>query len=157
MKFIAHVLIIMGVLQMFTPSVRYDDLALKKCWRSDWTIHGWWPEHNRTSWPQFCDPNRYHIFNATTLESELGERLRKWWSPCPEWRQSAVKFWRHEWEKHGTCTADQPIEFFRRTLDLFEAARAKHWYGCCGETGQSGTGQCLLHFNKTTDQWLGVC
>jgi hypothetical protein len=143
------------VLQYFNPPpVRYDDLALKKCWRADWTIHGWWPEHNRTSWPQFCNPRRYHLFNATELEEKLGGRMWNWWSPCPEWKIDPVKFWRHEWEKHGTCTPDSPLQYFGRTLDLFEAAQGKSWYGCCG---QDDKGQCLLHFNKTTDKWLGVC
>ena len=153
-KVLAYILITVGILQWFQPTVKYDDLSLKKCWQSNWTIHGWWPDHNKTSWPQFCDPRRYSEFNVTYLEEKLGDRLRQWWSPCPEWKQPAEHFWQHEWEKHGTCTNNTPLEYFGRTLNIFQKARAKKWYGCCGKYE---AGQCLLHFNKTTDQWLGVC
>lgn len=85
--------------------------------------------------------------------AKLGPRLQEHWSPCPEWKINAVKFWHHEWMKHGTCTNDSVLHYFNRTLALYEAAKAREWYGCCGDTH----GQCLLHFNTTSDRWLGVC
>ncbi|KAF5194433.1 hypothetical protein FRX31_015980, partial [Thalictrum thalictroides] len=29
-------------------------------------------------------------------------------------------FWEHEWEKHGTCLGFSQLEYFKRTLDLFD-------------------------------------
>ena len=134
--------------------VNYDDLSLKKCNNEDWTIHGFWPETSHTSWPQFCNHSRYNLFNETQLLQKLGDRLKKSWLPCPEWNLNPDKFWRHEWMKHGTCTIDTPLEYFNGTLNIFENAKSQSWFGCCNDEKEK---QCLLHFNKTTNQWLGFC
>jgi ribonuclease I len=131
----------------------YFDLALKQCDRySQWSIHGFWPEYNQTSWPQFCDPSRYKDFKPATIAA-FRDLMDKYWYVCNyEYIMENWAFWTHEWQKHGTCQPLPPAVYFRRTIDIFLDVQKNKWHGCC----LRGT-ECLIHINQSTYKWTGKC
>ncbi len=134
--------------------VVYCDLALKKCDQQDsWSIHGYWPEYNSSSWPQYCNHTKCSEFNYTTLDPIISQ-LQKYWFSCPDWNVTTTQFWKHEWCKHATCLGLTLLDFFQNTLNLFKTARQNNWYNCCNNPIDN---QCLIHINETTNQWLGYC
>lgn len=82
-----------------------------------WTIHGIWPTKIGTKGPLFCNKSRpFNIEEIYGLLPELNSR----WTPV-ENHQNNNSFWRHEWEKHGTCAAVLPslsneFKFFEQGL-----------------------------------------
>ena len=111
----------MNLLQLFLSTVfltSYYDLSLKKCHPSDeWSIHGLWGEYNAQEYPSYC---RDIPFNETELNQypELVKQMTKVWKTC--FTNSNLHFWMHEWNKHGTCSGMTQIEYFNKTLQLFE-------------------------------------
>ncbi|XP_062111605.1 extracellular ribonuclease LE-like [Humulus lupulus] len=84
---------------------------------ADFGIHGLWPNYKDGSYPSNCDPN--NPFDQSEI-SDLTSSLQKNWPTlaCPS--GSGLKFWEHEWEKHGTCSEsvlDQHA-YFQTTLNL---------------------------------------
>ncbi|XP_076918860.1 intracellular ribonuclease LX-like [Bidens hawaiensis] len=66
----------------------------------DFSIHGLWPNYDDGTYPSNCDSsNPFDDSKVSSLESVLQEH----WPTlaCPS--GDGLKFWRHEWEKHGTC------------------------------------------------------
>lgn len=131
-------------------NVTYDDLALKRCdTTSEWSVHGLWPEYSNSTWPQFCDPSRYKELTPDVL-APFRDLMDKYWYAC---EGDSFSFWQHEWNKHGTCQPLPVAVFFRRTIDLFLEAKQKCWYKCCENKKE----ECLIHINKQTYNWTGVC
>ena len=79
-----------------------------------WSIHGLWPQNSATSYPQYC---RTVQFDPRKLAPILPQRRRSWTSN----RGSDEVFWRHEWEKHGSCMFNNcdEFEYFNKALELF--------------------------------------
>lgn len=154
--------ILLFFIYLTASAANYDDLAIKKCKDDnvDWSIHGYWPEYNRTSYPENCNQTKCKEFNINALdEAGLTPQLHKYWFSCPEWQQlfgSNEEFWNHEWCKHATCMSRNVnlTEYFGETIKLFLSTRKQNWYGCCDA---SNANQCLVHFNSTTTKWLGYC
>uniref|UniRef100_A0A224XUX9 Putative ribonuclease n=1 Tax=Panstrongylus lignarius TaxID=156445 RepID=A0A224XUX9_9HEMI len=69
-----------------------------------WTIHGIWPTKWGTHGPMFCD--RSKVFDLNTVH-DLMTRMKSQWAPIEE-SGNGIHFWRHEWDKHGTCAAQLP-------------------------------------------------
>ncbi|GAB2214428.1 hypothetical protein Droror1_Dr00018774 [Drosera rotundifolia] len=68
---------------------------------SDFGIHGLWPNYNSGSYPSNCDPN--NPFDPSQIQELLSEMQAEWPSlSCPS--SDGIKFWTHEWNKHGTCS-----------------------------------------------------
>lgn len=107
-------------------NVNYYMYALSRCHpNGNWTIHGLWPQHNTTSWPQYCTNEP---FNYTTLYPILNE-LKLYWSACDKpWDQ---QFWQHEWSKHGTCSSMSQLEYFNTTLQLYVRHYSTFFYYVC--------------------------
>ncbi|CAL9150549.1 unnamed protein product, partial [Musa hybrid cultivar] len=84
---------------------------------ADFGIHGLWPNYNDGSYPSNCDPKR--PYNASEINDLMG-RMRLSWPTlaCPSGDGS--RFWSHEWEKHGTCSASvlDQHSYFQTALDL---------------------------------------
>lgn len=72
------------------------------------TLHGLWPDGEGRKWPQYCAPTR--------LVSEKVIREHLCAIPSPQLIQ-------HEWEKHGTCMAKTPAEYFAKSEALFGKLR----------------------------------
>ncbi|XP_057949351.1 extracellular ribonuclease LE-like [Malania oleifera] len=68
---------------------------------ADFGIHGLWPNYDDGSYPSNCDSSS--SFDQSQI-SDLVSQMRESWPSlaCPS--SSGIKFWTHEWEKHGTCS-----------------------------------------------------
>ncbi|XP_034525323.1 ribonuclease T2 isoform X2 [Ailuropoda melanoleuca] len=81
-----------------------------------WTIHGLWPdkaEECNGSWP----------FNLEEIK-DLLPKMKMYW-PDVIHPLNHSHFWKHEWEKHGTCAAqvdtlNSEKKYFGRSLDLYQ-------------------------------------
>ncbi|TVU05734.1 hypothetical protein EJB05_48915 [Eragrostis curvula] len=84
---------------------------------ADFGIHGLWPNRNDGSYPQNCNPG--DEFDPSKV-SDLLSSMRTHWPTlaCPT--NDGVRFWGHEWEKHGTCASDVFDEhsYFQAALNL---------------------------------------
>jgi len=79
-----------------------------------WSIHGLWPQNNKTDYPQFC---RAVTFDISLLDPIMTDLQQNWSSD----RGPDSTFWEHEWKKHGSCMFNDSNEFdyFNTTLKLF--------------------------------------
>lgn len=101
-------------------------LALQRCKSSRvYTVHGLWPQWEGG---QNCEAKR---FDATSLASIQGE-LVEFWPSCPEFASSNQGFWKHEWDKHGSCSDLSLNSYFSTTLQL--RAESVHKCFLAGET-----------------------
>lgn len=96
----------------------YQDKCITENERNFWTIHGLWPSSNKSD-PEFC--NKTLRYNATVLQP-IVEQLELYW-PSVTVKNFNI-FWKHEWQKHGTCATMVPeldglFNFFNSTLNLF--------------------------------------
>ncbi|RZB39927.1 Ribonuclease T2 domain containing protein [Asbolus verrucosus] len=84
---------------------------------STWTVHGVWPTKIGTNGPYFC--NSAIHFDPDQLEPMMKELLEFW--PNIEANTKPNSFWKHEWNKHGTCASTLPqlnsvTNFFKQGL-----------------------------------------
>lgn len=84
---------------------------------SDFGIHGLWPNRDDGSYPSNCDST--NSFDESQM-GELKNRLITEWPTlsCPS--IDGIKFWTHEWNKHGTCSESvlNQHQYFQAALDL---------------------------------------
>ena len=82
-----------------------------------WSIHGLWPQYNKNQYPTFCKNVNFDIKKLEPILKELNE---KWYSI----EEKNENFWKHEWEKHGSCMFIElnELEYFEKTLELFDTA-----------------------------------
>ncbi|XP_025992921.1 ribonuclease Oy [Solenopsis invicta] len=89
--------------------------------RDEWTIHGIWPTRFNTIGPQFCDKSlKFNPSLLAPIENELKENwidIHKGMNP--------YSFWKHEWEKHGTCAIkikalNNEFNYFQEGLKLLD-------------------------------------
>ena len=134
-----------GILTMFS-SVNNDMylLALEKneTLPAGYSIHGLWPQYTNGSYPQYC---RKVSFDKDKIEN-LVPKLDKFWASN---EGSNDDFWKHEWQKHGSCMFIQMTEeeYFSKTLNLYQDAINKNIINnnCFGEN------ECYLKLNKNFD------
>jgi len=84
---------------------------------SIWTIHGVWPTKLGTIGPGFC--NTDHPFDPQAIYGILPQ-LEARWTPV-EVHKKKNTFWKHEWEKHGSCASSLPelsteVKYFSKGL-----------------------------------------
>ena len=80
-----------------------------------YSIHGLWPQYSLQSYPTFCRPVN---FSLTKLDPIM-DKLNKYWYSN---KGSNETFWKHEYEKHGSCMF-QPmneLNYFSRTVEIYE-------------------------------------
>ncbi|CAH1236139.1 unnamed protein product [Diabrotica balteata] len=87
--------------------------------RTQWIVHGMWPTKNGTEGPLYC-PSAIH-FDPDLLDPML-DALKAQWTNV-EANTKLYSFWKHEWDKHGTCSVDLPAlnsipNFFKKGLEL---------------------------------------
>jgi len=82
-----------------------------------YSIHGLWPQEGVRRTCKKFDIERLRVI--------LPELHANWHSS----RGPDEHFWKHEWEKHGSCTGLTEVEYFQKTLDCFEKVKAngKEW------------------------------
>jgi ribonuclease T2 len=76
--------------------------------RFGFTLHGLWPDGEGGQWPQYCTPTR--LVPDAVIRQHLCS------IPSPQLIQ-------HEWEKHGTCMAKTPADYFAKSDALFGKLR----------------------------------
>ena len=87
-----------------------------------YSIHGLWPQTSATTYPSFC---RNVTFDASKLADILPELEKYWYSNKGD---GSLKFdeifWKHEYEKHGSCvfTPISEHDYFAKTLELYYKA-----------------------------------
>jgi hypothetical protein len=85
-------------------------LGMQLCPEADeWTLHGLWPNNDDCSGPTFDHSA------ISSIESELEA---KWPSCYPSHGGGDETFWQHEWQKHGTCSGMNELNFFTTALAL---------------------------------------
>ncbi|XP_028904972.1 ribonuclease T2 isoform X1 [Ornithorhynchus anatinus] len=82
-----------------------------------WTIHGLWPDK-----AEVC--NRSWHFNLDEIKDLLPD-MKQFWPDIIHSSPNRSQFWKHEWEKHGTCAAQLDIlnsqkKYFGKSLDLYK-------------------------------------
>lgn len=80
-----------------------------------WTIHGIWPTKYNSVGPQFC--NTSLKFNPSALRSIENELKENWLDIHKESKPNS--FWKHEWDKHGTCAIT--VKALNNEFNYFEA------------------------------------
>ncbi|XP_011314777.1 ribonuclease Oy-like isoform X2 [Fopius arisanus] len=92
--------------------------------RDQWMIHGLWPGKFHTLDVQYCDNTS--IFDPTSIDSIREEMKIKWleWMPAND-HDEVLALWKHEWEKHGTCSTSLEIlntqtKYFEKGLQLYD-------------------------------------
>lgn len=93
----------------------------------EWSIHGIWPTRLGTIGPLFC--NNSWNFDIRALRSLENELRIKWLDVHND--STPYSFWKHEWDKHGTCASEIPrmnniTNYFQAGLDLLEEYDMKH-------------------------------
>mmetsp|Transcript_55994 Transcript_55994/g.131037 ORF Transcript_55994/g.131037 Transcript_55994/m.131037 type:complete len:479 (+) Transcript_55994:43-1479(+) len=98
-----------AVTQCVYPGGHCYELRFQRCEGSKrWTLHGLWPE-----WTNYCEGP---AFDQSLLPNET--LMDEAWPSCPEYGESNVDFWTHEWEKHGRCTSLDQKAYFAKALEL---------------------------------------
>uniref|UniRef100_A0A8D0ECG8 Ribonuclease T2 n=1 Tax=Salvator merianae TaxID=96440 RepID=A0A8D0ECG8_SALMN len=80
-----------------------------------WTIHGLWPD-------KAGECNRSWHFDISELKDIMGD-MKQYWPDVLH--PNGTHFWRHEWEKHGTCAAtlealNTQKKYFGKGLELYK-------------------------------------
>lgn len=88
---------------------------------NNWTIHGIWPTQYHTIGPEYC--NKSLKFDATVL-APIEKQLKEYWIDVQN-GSKPYSFWKHEWDKHGTCavvlkTMDNQFKYFQAGLKFLK-------------------------------------
>lgn len=83
----------------------------------DWTIHGIWPSKSRQRGPESCRADL--PFKAQEVQSIRSQLVLRWINVI---NRNPEGFWKHEWEKHGTCSVDladlnTQLKYFKKALE----------------------------------------
>ncbi|XP_010552574.1 PREDICTED: ribonuclease 3-like [Tarenaya hassleriana] len=92
---------------------------------ADFGIHGLWPNYKSGGWPQNCNPDSE--FDESQISDLLSNMQTEWPTlSCPS--NDGVKFWTHEWTKHGTCAESEldQHDYFHAALKLKQKANLLH-------------------------------
>ena len=87
---------------------------LKENTDTGWSIHGLWPQYDEKNYPVYC---KKVVFDNTKLEPILSNLEENWYSN----KGTDEDFWKHEWEKHGSCVFSDidELQYFSTALKLF--------------------------------------
>lgn len=98
-----------------TQTTEWDYLLFVQVWPGSWiknpttsnfnntyfTIHGLWPEYLNSTWPQFCNRDK---FNFTAIQN-ISQDLKVYWTNF----ENPKTLWIHEYQKHATCAESDPL------------------------------------------------
>lgn len=81
------------------------------------SIHGLWPNYSNGNYPSFCKKVEFDMNKLNPIM----DNLLKFWELPEDHNKEEGKFWKHEWEKHGSCMfcdIDE-LSYFKKVLDLY--------------------------------------
>ena len=92
-------------------------LSLIKEPDNSFSIHGLWPQYSESSYPVYCRPVE---FSLKALDPIINKLNKYWYSN----RGPNDKFWKHEYEKHGSCMfiPITELNYFSKTIQIYENA-----------------------------------
>lgn len=127
--------------QFYKPTIQFYDLTYKVCNNSnEWTIHGLWPEYNSASWPQYCNNTPFNYNQISQYQPELNDR----WTGCTDNLNDNIKFWSHEWTRHGSCTNMTLSKYFNTTLNLDRVNVVNNIFDKYCNSSQ----QCMIQYDR---------
>lgn len=97
--------------------------------RTDFTIHGLWPDFDDGTFPSFC--NKTDQFDIDLVRDLLPQLETEWPSYTV---RGGDDFWAYEYAKHGTCakaTFRNEHEYFAGVLGLNEEYNLLVRLSCC--------------------------
>eukprot|EP00736_Rhodelphis_marinus_P007468 Rmarinus@m.10374 len=92
----------------------YQDAATDPLPLVEFLLHGLWPNRKDGGWPQYCCESSGCEFDVQQLNS-IEEMLHTCW---PSYHVGNSDFWKHEWDKHGTCALMDMLPYFEKALEL---------------------------------------
>ncbi|KAM7506753.1 hypothetical protein LguiA_017206 [Lonicera macranthoides] len=85
----------------------------------DFKIHGLWPVYRNGFWPINCPARE---LEEQMLKNKKEDIAMEWQALEPRGGgrdYSNLKFWKHEWEKHGSCSKmEEPLSYFLKAIEL---------------------------------------
>lgn len=119
---------------------RFYYLSLFKKSRNNWSIHGLWPQYDKDNYPVYCKKVNFNFNNLNPIINNL---VKYWYSEDGKSLQDDETFWKHEWEKHGSCVFTNIDEFtyFNTTLNLYQFSLQK---GLPDKYYDEKTKKCLI-------------
>lgn len=87
--------------------------------RKNWTVHGLWPSKEYVQGPSYCNHSAH--FDPKAI-NPIVKDLQLHWTNIRA-NTKVDNFWKHEWEKHGTCAMQLPalnseLKYFQAGLYL---------------------------------------
>lgn len=115
-------------------------LSLIKEQDGSFSIHGLWPQTTPDSYPTYCKKVNFDI---NELNPNIDELNHFWYST----EEKNEDFWKHEWQKHGSCvwTPMTEQEYFCNGLKLYHEAIEK---GLSNKFFNPRTNKCLIPVDK---------
>jgi len=111
----------------------YYTFGLTRCdLDHSFTIHGLWPNQK-----EFCSEEKFDVKN---IEPIIDKMELNWFS-C---YGNDTEFWDHEWSKHGTCTNFTQINYFNKSLWLYDKIIINNYTHFCNAKEK----ECELYFDK---------
>lgn len=118
----------------------------------DFSIHGLWPNYENGKWPENCD--RESSLDESEI-SDLISRMEKNWPSlaCPS--SDGVRFWSHEWLKHGTCSALGQRAYFQTALDFKTKSNLLQNLNNAGIVPRNGEHYSVESIKKAIEEGVG--
>lgn len=103
---------------------RFYYLSLFKKSNNKWSIHGLWPQYDKQNYPVYCKKVKFDFSNLKPIINKLET---EWYSYDGKSLKEDETFWKHEWEKHGSCvfTPIDEFTYFNTALNLYHFAISK--------------------------------
>tara|TARA_B100000123_G_scaffold36127_1_gene23880 strand:+ start:2377 stop:2913 length:537 start_codon:yes stop_codon:yes gene_type:complete len=111
---------------------------------SNYTIHGLWPQTDIKNYPTYCKKVNFDMDQLTPIL----DKLEQYWYSNKHTLIMDEKFWKHEYEKHGSCvyTPMTEFEYFNNTINLYEKALEKN---LPSKFYNSQKNQCLIPVDQS--------
>lgn len=96
----------------------YLSLLKNKHIVNGYSIHGLWPQYKNGKYPSYCKKVEFDINELKSIEKDL----ISYWELPEDCDKLETSFWKHEWEKHGSCMFSEmsELEYFTKALNLYE-------------------------------------
>jgi ribonuclease T2 len=127
--------------------------------RDTFTIHGLWPNRCDDTWPQFCAGTSTSSFDPAKIDDLTLQLDRVWPDLFAEAGSSGTDFWRHEFDKHGTCCLDVLRDehgYFAAAIQLAQAYHPTQALEAAGISASDSQTYDAEDMRQAIEQGLGV-